>query len=659
VTVRAVRHSAPAFTRTTARRAGRIALWTLGVVALALAVFMLVFDWNWLKGPLQNAVASGSGRTLEIGNISGQWRLHPRVRLEQVRLSNPDWAQAPHLITADALEAKIALLPLLVKRVHIYELLLARPEVNLERLEDGRATWEFDREQRDDDGTPPLIDTLRVDQGRLHFRDAITAADLSAEVRDEADPADPRSLKFDLEGKILGEPVKVSGETASLLSLRDSSRRLPIAVDGTFASTRIEVEGELAGLATPAEGNIRYALSGPSLSLLEPAFRVPLPETPPYSVSGALSRSGDDWHTTDLKGKVGQSDIAGSISVHTGGKTPRLKADLTSSLLDLADLGPLIGGTNRSRLKPTAEDTARLLPNRSFDPQSFGKLDAHVVLRAKQVVRAANFPFENFVADFRMTSGQVVIDPLQFGMAGGKLAGRVMLDARNPPIQTALVARMDGVNVANIAPKSDTMSAAAGILTGRVDLKGRGNSIAQMLGTADGRVTLLLANGNVPGLLPALVDLDGARVLANLVGKNPESVRCSVFDLKVTDGVAVPAVALVETDTTVLTAEGRINLGSESMDLKLSQAPKKPSFLSLRTPILVGGTLMDPALVPAPAPLAARGAAAALLALVNPLASVFALIETGPGEDGTCPVIQRGYKPGAARATTGNGGGGS
>ena len=638
------------------RRAGRIALWTAGLVVLAIVIVIAVFDWNWLKGPLERGVAKATGRTLEIGgNISGQWRLHPRVRFEQVRLSNPEWAQAPQLLSADALEIRIALLPLIVKRIHIYELVLQRPEVNLQRLADGRATWLFDREQKDE-GTPPLIDTLQVDQGTLNYIDAITAAQIAANVQDNANPDDPRSLKLQIEGKLRGQPVKATGETASLLSLRDRSRRLPILLEGIIAGTKVRAEGELAGLATPSEGTLRIALAGPSVSALENLLRVPLPETPAYSVSGLLTRSGEKWQATELKGRVGQSDVAGSLNVQTDRNTPRVEADLTSALLDLADLGPIIGGTNRSRLKPTAEDEARLLPNRSFNPESFGRLDAHVVLRAKQVVRVANFPFDNFLADFRMSGSQVVIDPLRFGMAGGQLAGRVLLDARQPPINAAVVARMSGVNVAKIAPQSASVGAAAGILTGRVDLKGRGNSIAKMLGTSDGRVTVLLSDGNVPSLLPALVDLDGARILANLVGKKPESVRCSVFDLAVKNGVATPNVALIETDTTVLRLEGQLNLGSEAMDLKLSQAPKKPSFLSLRTPILVGGTMMHPQLVPAPAPLAARGAAAALLALVNPLASVFALIETGPGENNTCPVIQRGYKPQPQKEASSNGG---
>lgn len=626
----------------------RYAAWTVAVLVLLVVVFLLIFDWNWLKGPIENAVARATGRTLVIeGDMSGQFRLTPRIRMEKVRLSNPSWAKAPQLITAEALEIRIALLPLMAKRVHVRELVLQQPEVNLQRTRDGRATWLFDREQNEndgEDGNPPVIDTLRVDRGVMNYLDDTIPATLTATVNDRADGTDPRGLKFTVDGKVMGEPVKLEGETAALLSFRDTSRAVPLLVEGIFANTRVRVEGELDGLAAPGEGRIRYEVSGPSLRLLEPAFGVPLPETPRYAVSGLLVRKGNRWETSDLKGKVGQSDVAGTVIVETGGNTPKLEANLKSSLLDLADLGPLIGGTNRSRLKPTAQETARLLPARTFEPESFRKLDAHVVLQADRIVRVAAWPFDGFQADFRMNDGRIVIDPLQFGMAGGSLRGRVEFDASEPPIRSVVVARMDNVDVSRIASEQETLGKAAGTLSGRVDLRGRGNSIGAMLASADGRLTMLLSNGNVPSLLPAIVDLDGARVLSNLVGSKPESVRCSAIDLAVAKGVATPNVAVVETDTTVLTLTGQVNLESEAVDLRLTQAPKKPSFLSIRTPILVQGTLLSPDLAPAPAPLAARAAAAALLALVNPLASVFALIETGPGEDGTCPVIQQGYR---------------
>lgn len=629
------------------RRIGRYAAWTGLAFVLLVALFLLVFDWNWLKNPIENAVARTTGRTLVIeGNMSGQWRLTPRVRMEKVRLSNPSWAHAPHLITAEAIEIRIALLPLLTRRVHIRELMLHQPEVNLQRTRDGRTTWQLDRAEREngEDGNSPVIDTLQVDRGRLHYLDETIPAALTATMNDRADTSDPRGLKFTVAGKVMDEVVKLEGETASLLSLRDANRAVPLLVQGLFANTQVFIEGELDGLVTPGDGRIRYEVSGPSLRLLEPAFGVPLPETPRYSVSGLLIRKGNRWETSDLKGKVGQSDVAGTVSVETGGNTPKLKADLESSLLDLADLGPLIGGTNRSRLKPTAQETTRLLPGRTFDPQSFRKLDAHVVLRAQRIVRVAAWPFDAFQAEFRMHEGRIVVDPLRFGMAGGSLQGRVEFDASEPPIRSLVAARMENVDVSRIAPDQATLGKAVGTLSGRMDLRGRGNSIGAMLGNANGRLTVLLSNGNVPSLLPAIVDLDGARVLSNLVGPKPESVRCSAVDVAVANGIAIPSVAVVETDTTVLTLTGQVNLESEAMDLKLTQAPKEPSFLSIRTPILVQGTLLSPDLAPAPAPLAARAAAAALLALVNPLASLFALIETGPGEDGTCPLLQQGYK---------------
>ncbi|RPI43650.1 MAG: AsmA family protein [Betaproteobacteria bacterium] len=636
------------------RHRRRVGAGIAAVCVAALAAFFLLFDWNWLKSPIQSAVARATGRTLEIGTIEGQWRLHPRIRFEQVRLSNPEWARAPEMLVADSVTMRVAVLPLLFKRMHIYELVLARPEIHLERLEDGRATWLFDKDEEPKDSEPPIIEVVRLDAGVLHYTDALTAAQVVAKLEDRAAPDDARSLKFVLEGKFRGQPLELRGETASVLALRKASEHLPIAVDGTVAGTKLTLEGEIDGLATWDAARLRYDVQGPSLAALEPILRAPLPETPAYAVSGFLNHEGTQWHTSDLKGRVGKSDVSGTVSVDTGGERPRLVAELSSSRLDLADLGPLIGATTRSRLKPTAEDRARLLPNRKLNLSAAQRLDAHVLLRADRVVRVLQWPFDDFMADFRLQDGRITIDPLHFGMADGKLAGKVAVDASGKTPNASLAARMQGVRVAKIAPEQGALGNAAGTLSGRIDLTGRGDSIASMLGTSNGRITLLLSEGNVPSLLPALVDLDGARVLTKLLGKEPESVRCTAFDIAVQNGLATPNVAIVETETTVLTVSGQANLQNEALDLKLSQQPKKASFLSLRTPILVGGTMAAPDLAPAPGPLLARGTAAALLAAINPLAAMFALIETGPGEDGSCPVIQRGFRGEAKGNSNGN-----
>ena len=124
----------------------------VGVIALAaIAAFFIAFEWNWLKSPIENAVTTSTGRRFEIqGDLTGEWRLRPRVRMTQVKFANPAWAKNPLLISADAVELRISLLPLLRKRVHILRIDFGTAIAFLERLKDGRATWLFDREQRDE-----------------------------------------------------------------------------------------------------------------------------------------------------------------------------------------------------------------------------------------------------------------------------------------------------------------------------------------------------------------------------------------------------------------------------------------------------------------------------------------------------------------------------
>jgi len=619
----------------------RVAI-ALGIALASVAVFLAVFDWNWLKGPIERTVSSATGRGLDIeGNITGQWRLQPRVRLERVRFANPGWAQNPNLLTAEVVELQIALIPLLRGRVHLLDLLLVKPVVALERVADGRATWLFDREQRDGDSAP-RIDALHIDSGSLDYLDEPNGTQLKVGVQDTGSSNAADSLQYTINGRFRRQAVALKGSSPALQELRGASE-LPIKVAGTVAGTHVELQGTIDNLALWQQLNLRYVIRGGSLKRLAPVFGVPLPETPAYAVSGMLVRSGPRWASSDMKGTVGKSDLAGQVVVVTGGARPDLVAQLTSNLLDLADLGPLIG-TRPAEAPASAADLARVLPSRPFDFSGADTLNAKVTLTAKQVVRAGDFPFDDFRAEFILKDAQITIDPLDFGMAGGKLRAKVALDARKPVLAATLSGRMRDVNVAKIFPDRKEVGEAAGSLSGSFDLRAQGNSVSAILGTSDGRARLLLTDGRVPSLLPAIADLDGARIIASFLGKRPEFVQCSAIDLALQRGIATPAVAVFETESTVLNLTGSINLGNERLDLKMVQAPKEASFLSMRTPILITGTMKTPAFAPDPVPLVKRTAAALLLGLINPLAALFATIETGPGKEGSCQEIRGGLR---------------
>jgi hypothetical protein len=79
---------------------------------------------------------------------------------------------------------------------------------------------------------------------------------------------------------------------------------------------------------------------------------------------------------------------------------------------------------------------------------------------------------------------------------------------------------------------------------------------------------------------------------------------------------------------------GSINLRDETIDFRLTAHPKDISLLSARTPVIIRGTLKEPAPRPEVATLAAKGAASvALGALLTPAAAILPWVELGLGQD--------------------------
>src|SRR3954462_189432 len=110
-----------------------IVLTVLGFLVLYFGL-LLFFNFNWLKGPLERRVHDQTGRELRIeGNLSLRpgWPL-PRVRAEKVSFSNPDWAREKQMFTVDQAEIALSLPHLLVRKIHLSEVLVAKPVVALE-----------------------------------------------------------------------------------------------------------------------------------------------------------------------------------------------------------------------------------------------------------------------------------------------------------------------------------------------------------------------------------------------------------------------------------------------------------------------------------------------------------------------------------------------
>ncbi len=176
-----------------------------------------------------------------------------------------------------------------------------------------------------------------------------------------------------------------------------------------------------------------------------------------------------------------------------------------------------------------------------------------------------------------------------------------------------------------------------GKLNGRTRLTGKGNSTAELLGSLQGDVTVFIRNGTMSHLIVEALGLDVAQALGVMMkGDQSLPMQCAAMDLKAKQGIVTPDVALVDTPVTVVLADGNINLAQEQYNLRLIAKPKNISPFTVRSPILVKGTFLNPQVSVEPAPIAARALGAVALVLVNPLAAILPFIDPGAKADTSC-----------------------
>jgi uncharacterized protein involved in outer membrane biogenesis len=158
-------------------------------------------------------------------------------------------------------------------------------------------------------------------------------------------------------------------------------------------------------------------------------------------------------------------------------------------------------------------------------------------------------------------------------------------------------------------------------------------STAAILATLKGQVRAELRDGAVSHFAVEVAGLDVAQGLVVLAqGDNRLPVRCAVADLIAQNGVLRPRVLVLDTTESAIWVAGSLSMADESLDLRAVVSPKDFSPLTLRTPLRVRGRFGAPEVSLEKGPMAAKLAGALLLALLNPLAALIPLVDTGDAQ---------------------------
>ena len=606
------------------KRKRRALIWVgsvFGIIVIAAVIFFATLDANKAKGYISAAVSKATGRQLTIGgDLQVDFGWISRLRASQIQFENASWSKYPQMTEVGLVDVQIDVWQLLSKfRLVLPSITVSQPKVILEKNADGAANWEFQAAPAvTEPAVPqkrtefPIIEKVVIEDGTFLFNNQQTNTQLELKLTQaEAAGFLEEPVKLKVKGTYQKLPLSLSLDGGSYENLRSSKDPYPLQINVGVGKLKVNINGNLTEPLAMKGEDVTLDVQGEDMANLFPLIRLVFPSTPPYKLKGHLKHEGQAWSFSNFSGRVGDSDLSGTIRVDTEPKRPVMKADLISNLVDFKDLAGFIGGKPGSGSDETAsdeqekqaaatkEESDRIFPDQPYDLERLKAMDADVRLRAKRIL-APNLPIDDLNAKLSLSDGVLKFNPTVFGVANGRIEIYSTFDGSKQPSKVNIDARLRQLDLKRFL-KSEFAQKTIGPIGGRIVLSGTGQSFRDLMATASGNTFVMMSGGEISELLVRLAGLNVARALGVLVrGDKPIPIRCALLDLQATDGQMGVQTLVFDTANSIISGEGKIDLRDEKLDIMLTPVPKDFSPLSLRSYIRVNGTLKNISAFPDP-----------------------------------------------------------
>ena len=639
------------------RHGKRWLIW-LGAPLLALALLAAFWSWDWFI-PLAEARASAAlGRPVHIEHLHVKLGRVSTVTAEGLRVGNPPgFPDDPPFAEVGRATAQVDVGAFLRSReVVIPSVELDRPVVNVIGRDDGSRNYEFDFAPPEGEAAEPgkapgpRVGALRIKEGKARVAIAWLRADFEVDVNTQDRDGQEPALVAEARGTYAGQRIEAQMTGGAILNLRDEKEPWPVDLRLRNGETTLALKGTLREPLKLRGADLRVEFAGKDMADLVPLSGVPFPKTSPFRLEGKADYADGRVRLFDAEGKVGRSDIGGSLTVSTAGNRPDVTADLRSRSVDLADLEGLIGrqpgrtdtpGQTPQQRAAQAREAAspRLIPTTPVNMPRLTAANVHLRYRADRI-QGQGMPFDSLNAEADIVDGAVSLHPVSFGIGRGRLtATGTLTPQEDGGLRVKIEVELRRADLSRLFGAAG--AGAAGTLGGVARLEGSGKSLSEILGRGNGEATAVTVGGNVSSLLVDLSGLEFGNALLSALGiPAREGIECFIADFALQRGALRGRTLLLDTDANVVTGSGGLDLGREQIDLRLRTDAKRPTIVSFPTPIRIGGTLKSPAIHPELGEAAARAGAAVGLGLLFPPLALLPTIQLGVGENSQCEALQ-------------------
>ena len=440
-----------------------------------------------------------------------------------------------------------------------------------------------------------------------------------------------------------GKPRLVTVVTANGSFANGSVRAEAVSGDNslTFDGLQRDWGGSMKGHVTARGQNIKD-LAG--------VVGASAPDTPPFNIEGNLSVQQFTWSIDELTGRVGDSDLAGRMSINLSQEKPLLGVDLRSASLDFDDLGVVFGiplGTGEGetandeqrRARQAFNRSDRLIPNAEIDFSRLAAVNADISFVAEKVVDA---PAGINALTLKGTLRDSVLDFEQalVKTGAGDLDARINIDATKDPAVTKTSGELSKIAFSKVGA-GDMLR---GTMNGRFNLTLTGSGFRQAAATATGEAGFWSSNSEMKKFLVEGAGLDLGEMLliwATEDKDNPEYIRsrCLAANVAFKDGRATLQPAIIENSDSLIAATGFINLKDESIDIEILARPHDVSIGTISGDIKLDGTLRNPQFEALNEETLLQAGLSALLGSISGALGFLPFVETGGEPEAPCATL--------------------
>ncbi len=643
----------------------------LGVVLALFLVWLVLYitKGRFLKSSFERIAAAQTERKV---SVAGDFQLYfdpitIHFRAEGLRVSNPEWASKTDLYAAKTIDARIAPLSMLFGKRHFYALDLVDSAVDLEwNAAHTQNSWTFGAKTGGKPLDFPRIDLATVRGTTLRYIDPQMRlrTDLTFNTITSSDAKIGDAVRFTGNGQARDTPFTLNGALLSPNStVARGQNRLVLAADA--ARNHIDMTGTLPSLADVENVPLQVAARGRNLADLLGIIGVAIPMTRDYRVHAQMVKSGATYDFTKLTGRFGNSDLAGGFIVKVMEPRLHIGAKLATRSLDIIDAAPFIGynpdvvaakGAVAAAASTGAAPT-RILPDASLPVEALKNFDADLRYTVG-VVKSRNVPISDVDLTLSLKNSLLKLSPLTFAMARGKVASDIVLNARARPTQASYDIRLAPTPMARLfAGYGVDQAGTSGVIKGRLQLEGVGDTLHDSLATSHGRIAFVIPQGTFWTRNVQLAELDIGTFAQKLLQgrlKEPVRINCGLIGFSVRNGVAAADPILIDTEKSVIVARGGFSFKSETLDLAVRADGKRISIFSGQSPVGLNGSFAKPGIkLVSPQLLERAGVGLGLALFATPAAGLLAFVDVGDAKSAACGPVLAARSATAQRTTKG------